>query len=517
MRSLTRVEAIPCACMEAELPWTWETFPEWMDALDRAAQGRQRPDLCAGQPVAGLRDGLRGGQEPGRHRRRAGRDGAAPRRGDRGRRLRLVGAAARRPASGLDLQRDYDGTPFATDLMSNETALALGKALGRLRPHASSRRCSPAATRRAMTAHLEELADGVRQPAHLQRGRHRRRMPDAHRHQLAWIRSCQERGSQDLRPVRDRAARASRSRSRTGTCSTTRRPGATPPSGRRPSGWPSSADPARRAGAQSATAGSSSSIGATVILRTYSERFLPAKGTLLPDAARILGYDDLADLLIDMIVADELKRCFQPPQVNEDPALQAELVVAPYGLWGVSDGGAHTKFLTIGAYPTESIIDFVRERHLSRWRRPTGGSPAFPAHCAGFQRPRHPRRRRAGRHHRLRLREPEPARRGGRRRPARRRVAPHPPGRGLPLHPRQRRGHLHRRQAHREDTRTAPPQRRRIGHENDDRRQQRSDFGFSAGIGARASGVGPRADLGGDRGGRACPGALRLDAMDRFE
>src|SRR5947207_7028742 len=33
--SLTRVEAIPKACMEAALPWTWETFPEWLDVIDR--------------------------------------------------------------------------------------------------------------------------------------------------------------------------------------------------------------------------------------------------------------------------------------------------------------------------------------------------------------------------------------------------------------------------------------------------------------------------------------------------
>ena len=44
----------------------------------------------------------------------------------------------------------------------------------------------------------------------------------------------------------------------------------------------------------------------TVVLRTRTERFLPAKGTKLPDAARILGYDDMGALLIDMAVADEL-------------------------------------------------------------------------------------------------------------------------------------------------------------------------------------------------------------------
>src|ERR1041385_3832060 len=39
MASLTRVEAIPYTCIKQSLPWTWETFPQWLDALDRQAKG----------------------------------------------------------------------------------------------------------------------------------------------------------------------------------------------------------------------------------------------------------------------------------------------------------------------------------------------------------------------------------------------------------------------------------------------------------------------------------------------
>src|SRR5260370_42297962 len=85
----------------------------------------------------------------------------------------------------------------------------------------------------------------------------------------------------------------------------------------------------------------------TVILRTRTERFLPAKGTKLPDAARILGYDDMGALLIDMAEADELTTLLQAPQGNTDPALQAELVAGPYRLLGASGGGAPTKVITL--------------------------------------------------------------------------------------------------------------------------------------------------------------------------
>jgi N-acyl-D-aspartate/D-glutamate deacylase len=87
-----------------------------------------------------------------------------------------------------------------------------------------------------------------------------------------------------------------------------------------------------------------------------------------------------------MVVDDGLKTLFQADNFNSGMDLQNELVVAPYSLWGVSDGGAHTKFLTSGAYPTESIIDFVRERQLVTLEEAHWRLSALPAHCAGFKR-----------------------------------------------------------------------------------------------------------------------------------
>ena len=36
MRTMTRVEAIPYACMQRGLPWDWVSFPEFLDSVDRA-------------------------------------------------------------------------------------------------------------------------------------------------------------------------------------------------------------------------------------------------------------------------------------------------------------------------------------------------------------------------------------------------------------------------------------------------------------------------------------------------
>ena len=41
-----------------------------------------------------------------------------------------------------------------------------------------------------------------------------------------------------------------------------------------------------------------------------------------------------------------------------------EIAVDPYVLFGVSDGGAHTKFLTAGRYPTETLMKVVRDEQM---------------------------------------------------------------------------------------------------------------------------------------------------------
>ena len=39
MRLMTRIEAIPYRTMELGLPWDWETFPQWMDAISTRPLG----------------------------------------------------------------------------------------------------------------------------------------------------------------------------------------------------------------------------------------------------------------------------------------------------------------------------------------------------------------------------------------------------------------------------------------------------------------------------------------------
>ncbi len=62
-----------------------------------------------------------------------------------------------------------------------------------------------------------------------------------------------------------------------------------------------------------------------------------------------------------------------------------ELVTSPFSLWGVSDGGAHQKFLTAGAFTTDGIIKWVREQEIVSLEEAHYRMSTLPAHCAGFK------------------------------------------------------------------------------------------------------------------------------------
>ena len=73
------VEDIPGVVMVDGLPWTWETFPEFLDALDARQTRHRRRGVPAAFAAAGLRDGPARRRPRSRHRRGSGADAQAGR------------------------------------------------------------------------------------------------------------------------------------------------------------------------------------------------------------------------------------------------------------------------------------------------------------------------------------------------------------------------------------------------------------------------------------------------------
>jgi N-acyl-D-aspartate/D-glutamate deacylase len=108
------------------------------------------------------------------------------------------------------------------------------------------------------------------------------------------------------------------------------------------------------------------------------------EGLTLRKAAAQTGKHPV-DVMLDLAASEDLKTEFFAPAVNQNMDLMKELIDTPHIAFGVSDGGAHTKFLTAGRFPTEGIVKYVREKQWLSLEQIHWRLSALPAFCAGFK------------------------------------------------------------------------------------------------------------------------------------
>jgi N-acyl-D-amino-acid deacylase len=130
MLSMERNEAIPYEAMKATMPFSWETFPEWMNHIDRLPKAVNMMQLV---PVTPLVSYVMGGWDEAKSRQ--------PNEQEMARTIQLLDeamacgangwAAQRLTGYGASVQRDYDGTLMISDMMSDEFYLRLAKALAK--------------------------------------------------------------------------------------------------------------------------------------------------------------------------------------------------------------------------------------------------------------------------------------------------------------------------------------------------------------------------------------------------
>jgi N-acyl-D-aspartate/D-glutamate deacylase len=83
------------------------------------------------------------------------------------------------------------------------------------------------------------------------------------------------------------------------------------------------------------------------------------------------------DAMLDLAIEEDLRTEFAMPGfANTDDEAVSEIVKHPLTLVGSSDGGAHTKFLTSGRYPTHFLAHLVRDKQAmsieeAHWRLST--------------------------------------------------------------------------------------------------------------------------------------------------
>jgi N-acyl-D-aspartate/D-glutamate deacylase len=383
MMTMTRVEAIPMASMKAGMPWDWVTFPEFLDSVERAPKSI---NILPYVPIAPLLIWVMGFE--------AAKEGRRPTEAQHAELCRLLdeamdaggcGWSAQRmlPSGPACVQRDFDGSPMPTDVMHDDTCRELAKVLRR-RNEGFMQMLLISGDNARDQGFYEEMAELSGRPMIMNVVQAFDHRPEIHRRVLAWLKSCRERGIRvvgqglttdagftftfenwnlfdDSQPWCDAT---------TGTLAERKA---------------KLADPARRQALKDNMPRTATGpLPDIVIVGPQLGKNKPWLDHTLALAGQKMGKHPV-DVMLDMAVEEDLKTEFFAAPPNGRIEYLKEIVDDPYILFGVSDGGAHTKFLTAGRYPTETLCKVVREHGMISLEEAHWRLSALPAQVAGFE------------------------------------------------------------------------------------------------------------------------------------
>jgi N-acyl-D-aspartate/D-glutamate deacylase len=290
-----------------------------------------------------------------------------------------------RPQSGANVQRDFDGTPMATDVMHTETCVKLAEVLAqRRRGFIQMTMAGDPAIPDESKKTFELLARVSGRPVLYNVVTAIETDPSIHRNTLAWLDRCRHEGLQVygcaittrnafVFTFEDWNLFDEADAWREATLGTLEEK------------LDKLADPARRPALRDAKlVAATCPIDKMVVLGPKSTDTMQWKDHTLGDVAEATGKHPV-DCMLDIAVADRLRTTFYAEPLYTNGALLKEILDYRWTIPGVSDGGAHTKFLTAGTYPTELITDAVRDMNLLELEEAHWRLSALPAHCAGFR------------------------------------------------------------------------------------------------------------------------------------
>ena len=383
MLSMTRVEAIPLESMRAGLPWDWVTFPDFLDSLERTPKAL---NILPYLPIGPLLIWVLGFEDA-----KAGR---LPTEAEHAELCRLLheamdaggcGWSAQRmlPDGPAAVQRDFDGSPMPTDVMHDATCRRLAEVL-RARNDGFMQMLLISGDNRRDQAFYEELAEISGRPMIMNVVQAFDHRPEIHRRVLAWLRSCRERGirvvGQGL--TTDAGFTFTFESWNLFDDSPAWRDATTGSLAERKAKL---ADPARRQALRTQMPVTATGpLPGIVITGPQLPQNQPWLDHTLALAGEKMGKHPV-DVMLDMAVEEDLKTEFFAAPPNGRIEHLKEIVDDPYVLFGVSDGGAHTKFLTAGRYPTETLCKVVRQHGMLSLEEAHWRLSALPAQVAGFR------------------------------------------------------------------------------------------------------------------------------------
>ena len=391
MLTMTRTEAIPYASMQAGMPWEWETIPEYLDNLERIPKG---VNVIQYMPTASLMTYVMGLDA-------AKTRPATP--AERAEMKRLLHEGMDAGLCGFSIQRlgpnsvqaDFDGSPMVTDTMADDDILALAEVLAE-RGEGFVQITQATGDIKQDLAFLERLAATANRPILHNVVAPARVDAEIHRRPMRWVERCREKGL----PIYAQCATG-----RAGFAFTLAH-------------WNLyDASPAWRAVTTGTHAEKLAKMRDPALRKALVDEAETAdkrlraiqagiggnpKGLIVqsvndqPELAAFVGKSvgDIAlaqnkhpiEVMLDLSLAGDLNVEFLGPDKGSNADFMAELITeSEYAIPGVSDGGAHTKFFTGGAYTTDFLTWLVRDEQRVSLEEAHYRLSNLPAQAAGFE------------------------------------------------------------------------------------------------------------------------------------
>jgi N-acyl-D-amino-acid deacylase len=400
MLALTRNEAIPLEPMQQTMSFDWESFPQWMDHVDEVPLG---VNVCQLVPVTPLVTYVMGGWEQAKSRQPNATEMIEIRRLlDEALDAGAIGWSSQRlPPGGLaSFQRDFDGSPMISDILSDDFYLELARTLGERDrgcmqyTQMSATGNDPVREGERDLAFTAQLAKESGRPLLFNSIVINDEFPEVFRRQLEWLTECNRDGIRVFGQVSSVRAEL--------TCtfedwnlfdqSTTWRE-ATLGSIEEKKAKLSDANIRRELKNEYDSGEFLKSrpylpleidVKKYQVAKVHHHRLQKYQGLTV---AQIAGAErkHVIDAMLDLTVADELKTEWRTPSLNHTPEYAREVMNSPYTIAGVSDGGAHMKFLTAGIWPTDLLTWMVRDNQILTLEDAHYRLSGLAAWAAGFR------------------------------------------------------------------------------------------------------------------------------------
>jgi N-acyl-D-aspartate/D-glutamate deacylase len=391
MLTVSRNEAVPLKTMRVGMPWDWVTYPEFLDSVDRTPKG---VNVMSFVPLAPLYAYVAGVDNAKAYRVTDEQLNEMCRLLVEGMAAGGCGFSAQVSGEVGNVQLDFDGTPMVTDCMTEPEVIAFARAMGSL-GRGTAQLTGTLETAALMARESGRpiiwnalLADGalnqhggakyshkdaLKQLAYLNEEEGLRVFAQAlttnfvseftlEDYNLAdtipcWREAC-------LGTVEEKVVKF--------------------------------ADPARRAAMKEIHEERGGLFGAGYDLTQMKIHWISSdvpgaqqlketyEGFTVGEVAAREGKHEI-DAFLDVAVAGQLRVGFATPMLVTPPEAMKEIATSPVALPGVSDGGAHTKFVTTARYPTEMLGYWVREHEIMSLEEAHWRLSYYPAVAAGLK------------------------------------------------------------------------------------------------------------------------------------